>query len=120
MEPAPEIKEWVRRRLIDFRKGAGLSVADIIAKTRLSRAGIEKMEKPDANPTIDSLAQYVEACGKTLGEFFEPLIPPHNPRYDRHVHRVISDALQHPRAKSYLKSLVGLLSEAMRPREDLL
>ncbi len=75
------------------------------------------MESPGSNPTIESIELYVKACGKTVGEFFEPLIPPDNPKYDRHVHRIIKTALENPRLKTYLRSLIGLLTEAMRHGE---
>jgi transcriptional regulator with XRE-family HTH domain len=106
---------WVAEQLVDLRTSVSLDVSALAGKIQMSVAGVRKMESKElSNPNIESLNKYVEACGKTIGEFFEPKIPPENPRYDRYVHKVVKAALQHPKTKTYLRSLVGLLSEAMK------
>jgi len=63
----------VGARLVEFREKAGLSIQDMVDRTGLSRSGIEKMERdPDCSPTVRSIEGYVQACGRTLGEFFKP------------------------------------------------
>ncbi len=108
------VNVWVSAELRALRIRTGVSVATIAESMRLSVSGVAKIESGKSNPRLDSLAAYVHACGKTLGEFFEPLIPPDNPRYDRYVHGVIRDGLQHPVAKSYIRNLIGLISLAMK------
>lgn len=117
-EDRSPLSTWVVKRLICFRNAAGLDVHAIAKETKLSLGGVKKIESPHSNPTVESLDLYVKACGKTLGEFFEPLIPPDNPRYDRYIHRIVQAALQHPIAKPYLRSLIGLISKVMEARTD--
>jgi len=106
---------WVVQRLVSFRTGAALDINAMAKETKISPAGIRKMESlEESNPTIENLYLYTKACGKTLGEFFEPLIPPENPRYDRYMHRVVQAALEHPTAKTYVRNLIGLLNEVMQ------
>ena len=72
----PEISDIDRTeiaaRLIMFRRTANKSISDMVEATSISRSGILKMESDESNPTIASIAAYVTACGKTIGEFFAP------------------------------------------------
>jgi DNA-binding phage protein len=49
------------------RQAQGLSLADIQARTGMSRSAISRLENDDsANPTIETLTRYAEALGKQL------------------------------------------------------
>lgn len=49
------------------RQAQGLSLADMQARTGMSRSAISRLENDDsANPTIETLTRYAEALGKQL------------------------------------------------------
>ena len=49
------------------REAAGMSLADVRAKTGMDRSAIAKLENGHrANPTLDTLARYAAAVGKRL------------------------------------------------------
>lgn len=109
-----ELSAWVGEELKALRVRAGLDVNTVAKAAKMSPAGIRKMETANGNPTVESIDLYVKACGKTIGEFFAPKIPPGRPGYDRYVHGVIKSALEHPKTMDGVRHLVGLLSEAMK------
>jgi len=106
-----EFGQRIAHRLLEFRMAANLSSEEIAEKSRISLSGIRKMEREDSNPAIRSLHQYVKACGRTLGEFFEPWLPEGSVQYDQHVHRTISAALRHHTARQHIYTFVQMLRE---------
>jgi predicted transcriptional regulator len=59
--------ESLLRELKTARESAGLSLADVRARTGMDRSAIAKLENgARANPTIDTLIRYAEAVGKRL------------------------------------------------------
>jgi transcriptional regulator with XRE-family HTH domain len=110
-ETAKALAERIAHRLEEFRIAANLSQEEIANKAEISLSGIRKMEGPESNPTVSFLNQYVRACGRTLGEFFEPWLPPGSIQYDQHIHRTIEAALKDRRARPHIYSLVQMLRE---------
>jgi DNA-binding XRE family transcriptional regulator/predicted DNA-binding transcriptional regulator AlpA len=54
-------------RLRKEREAAGLSLADVAERTGMDRAAISRLENGhQPNPTIDTLARYAAALGKTI------------------------------------------------------
>lgn len=70
-EPLPlgaylEMKELLGQ-LKTERENAGLSLADVAAKTGMDRASISRLENGhQENPTVETLARYATAIGKRL------------------------------------------------------
>jgi transcriptional regulator with XRE-family HTH domain len=111
-ETAQALTERIAHRLIEFRTAANLSQEEISVKADISLSGIRKMEDKDqSNPTVSFLNQYVKACGRNLGEFFEPWLPPGSIQYDQHVHRTIAAALKDNRSRPHIYTLVQMLRE---------
>jgi transcriptional regulator with XRE-family HTH domain len=50
----------------DARRRAGLTQAELGARLGLSQAAIAKLERPGANPTVETLARAVGATGHRL------------------------------------------------------
>jgi len=46
-----------------YRKRAGLTQAQLVRKTRLSRRGVQLMEKEDSIPHEENIVEYLKACG---------------------------------------------------------
>lgn len=52
--------------LKDARKRAGLTQADLAHRLGISQAAVAKLERPDANPTVDNLDEVLWATGHRL------------------------------------------------------
>lgn len=110
-ETTDELGQRISRRLIEFREASNLSIEEVAKSAKISRSGVVKMESVRSNPTLDYIDRYVRACGRTLGEFFEPWLPPGTIQYDRHIHRTISAALRDHRAKGHVYTFVEMLRQ---------
>lgn len=61
------------RMLKAEREAQGVSLADVAARTGMSRGAISRLENMvDSNPTISTLMRLAEALGKQLVISFEP------------------------------------------------
>ena len=56
----------VTQLLKDARRGAGLTQADLARRLGVSQAAIAKLERPGANPTVETLDRIVWATGHRL------------------------------------------------------
>lgn len=99
-------------RLRTFRESAHLDVSDLASKTGISVSGIRKMEGADSNPTFDTLKSYLEHCGVSLGQFFDPW---YGKEYaDKRIHNMVQRLLD----DSELREGVVFLLEMANSRHE--
>lgn len=61
--------------LKDARRRAGLTQAELARRLGISQAAVAKLERPGANPTLDTLDDMLRAAGQRLVLTTEPMRP---------------------------------------------
>ncbi|MGH8777565.1 helix-turn-helix domain-containing protein [Paraburkholderia sp.] len=73
----------VGQRIKACRIEAGLSQEELAFDAHLDRTRVGAIERGDANPTVETLAQIAFVLGMTLSQLFEPLHVSLRPDGDR-------------------------------------
>lgn len=60
----------IAESIIKARNEAGLTQAELAARTGLKQPNISRLEKGERNPDLDTLNKVAEALGYSLKEFF--------------------------------------------------
>jgi transcriptional regulator with XRE-family HTH domain len=89
----------IGRRLRSARTGAGLTLAELTARSGLSEGFLSKLERGQASASISNLIQLTDALGLGLHELFTNAAAP--ARTTLAVHRAENDALEEVAATGY-------------------
>jgi transcriptional regulator with XRE-family HTH domain len=95
-----ELRDWIRLRLAALRRGTRLPKLEFAKRAKISPRHINKLEDGDSSPTVETLHNWLLACGTNLARFFAPLLDRDDKQLtkeDRAAHDGLDWALAQPR-----------------------
>lgn len=69
-----ELRKKLGDHLKDMMVTKGYSTRDMVAKTRLSKQAIDRLQNGETDPRLKTLLKYADGIGVTIKELFEPLM----------------------------------------------